>query len=338
MPYRFKHSEKVAKGFRRIAGEQVARALQELTADAVAPSSVHNSRKALKRLRALVRCAAPALGKGIARKHNLALRDIARLLSSQRDLDVSLETIAKLNVHFGSEAAACLAPLRAHIESRAANHAEALDADAVRAIRMALSKEGRRLATARISGRGYTKIIDGVEKTYRGGRAALKTAIGNPTDDTVHELRKHVQAHWRHMGLLSRCWPEEFAARISAARELSELLGDDHDLALLSQACANLSESDAQPIRELCARRQMQLRGGALAAAGRLYAEKPAAFAARISTYWTQGRKIARAAKAAAVLSASLPAAGPTGPVIATGSPQPVAAKPPAKVRSQNQT
>lgn len=62
MPYRFKIDEPVEKGFRRIAREQVDAALQELAAPEVQPKGVHECRKSLKRLRALVRLAASALG------------------------------------------------------------------------------------------------------------------------------------------------------------------------------------------------------------------------------------------------------------------------------------
>ena len=55
MPYRFKIDEPVEKGFRRIAREQLDVALAELAAPQVPPKGVHECRKALKRLRALVR-------------------------------------------------------------------------------------------------------------------------------------------------------------------------------------------------------------------------------------------------------------------------------------------
>ena len=37
------------------------------------------------------------------------------------------------------------------------------------------------------------------------------------------------------MQLLAPCWPSELTARVEAARSLSQLLGDDHDIALLCQ-------------------------------------------------------------------------------------------------------
>ncbi|MBK9079325.1 MAG: CHAD domain-containing protein [Hyphomicrobium sp.] len=63
-------------------------------------------------------------------------------------------------------------------------------------------------------------MIEGIAATYRDGRRALKRAYDTPTDETIHELRKMVQAHWRHMALLSRAWPDEMSLRLEAAREV----------------------------------------------------------------------------------------------------------------------
>ena len=61
----------------------------------------------------------------------------------------------------------------------------------------------------------------------------MKNAYDEPSDESFHTMRKAVQWHWRQMSLLARAWPDEFAVRVTAARELSQMLGDDHDLAML---------------------------------------------------------------------------------------------------------
>ena len=42
-----------------------------------------------------------------------------------------------------------------------------------------------------------------------------------------------MQHHWRQMQLLGPCTASELSGRVEAARALSQLLGDDHDIALL---------------------------------------------------------------------------------------------------------
>ncbi len=330
MPYRFKLDEKIKRGFRRIAREQVAKALDELWATDIPAGAIHASRKAIKRLRALIRAAAPALGATVQRRHDKALRDIARRLSLRRDADVTEETISKLETLYGSEAVDGLRPLRARLQEKPEGAAEPLDAEAMQAIRTALIEEGKRISQATLKGRGVTPIIEGIAATYRDGRRALKRAYDTPTDETIHELRKMVQAHWRHMALLSRAWPDEMSLRLEAARELSQMLGDDHDLALLKQTAASLPIDGAQTIIDLCERRQGELRATAHPRAVRLYAEQPQYFAQRITIYWQSGRGLKSKSELAKPVS---PEPGENeGPErgSAIGSPADLAAKTPA--------
>ena len=58
--------------------------------------AVHETRKALKRLRALLRLIRPAIGDDAFRHENAQLRDIGLSLSGARDRHVLLETVNKL--------------------------------------------------------------------------------------------------------------------------------------------------------------------------------------------------------------------------------------------------
>lgn len=292
MPYRFKPNKKPAKGFRRIVAEQVDIALASLPDAGVANDSVHAGRKALKRLRAVVGCAAPALGQRHARAHETALRDIARLLAHRRDSDVALETLAVLESSSTDEAAPAFAVLRADIQNRRGAGHGAVTPETIHEVRQRLSIEGARLRAARFKSRGMSAILSGVADAYRHGRHAFKIAYRSPSDENVHALRKAVQRHWRHMALLSRAWPEAFAVRIDEARILSQLLGDDHDLAILKHAASALPTADRAAVVGACAVRQSELRMRARPRLERLFAEKPAAFEDRITSYWRTGARM----------------------------------------------
>ncbi len=289
MAFKFKFDESVQKGFRRIGRDQFEIALAELGAEAVPPVGVHACRKAMKRLRALVRLCSPALGKARARRRNAALRDIARLLSSRRDQAVLMQTLGKLKEESGQAGEAVLRPLQRIWGVQAEAFAGVLDADVASRARLMLLKEAKRFASTRIKDKGFDVLRDGLEASYREGRAALRKARAEPSDETFHELRKAVQAHWRQMSLLTRSWPEVIEVRVAAARELSQILGDDHDIAMLHAATGNaetLSAEEIAAIGRLCRNHQMRLRRVALAKADRLFAEKPAAFADRVAAYW----------------------------------------------------
>lgn len=304
MAYRFKLNTQAEKGFRRIAREQIALAIAELKAEGAPPvTAIHGSRKALKRLRALVDCVEPAIGAKAARKHDRALRDIARALAHRRDADVSLQTVALLEEHFGDEARQTLKPLRSYLAAHHSKSVERLDGAAIADISGMLAAAGTALGKQVWKGKGFAPVLRGLSRTYRLGRVAVDEAFASPTDERLHELRKDVQAHWRHMALISRAWPEAFAARVAAAHEISQMLGDDHDLAMLKAAAGALDRADRVVVVRLCKRRQKELRALAEPAARRLYAEPEKAFAERMAVYWTLGRKIAAGAEARAKVS-----------------------------------
>jgi CHAD domain-containing protein len=294
MPYRFKINEPVEKGFRRIAREQIDASLAELAGTDVGPKNVHECRKSLKRLRSLVRLAADAIGNGKARRRVKALGEIAKLLSARRDQTVMLETIGKL-AHEVPDAAEALAPLKSGLLARTPNEPETLDVQLAERARLQLLREAKKFAYVKFKKRGFAALAGGLEASYRRGRHTSKYAYEEPTDENFHDLRKAVQWHWRQMSLLAKAWPDEFAVRVHAARELSQLLGDDHDLAMLVAAASQSSEmTDAQKDAAItvCRRQQQILRATAEYRAKRVFAEKPEAFVRRIAVYWRCSRSL----------------------------------------------
>jgi len=294
MPYRFKINEPVEKGFRRIAREQLDASLAELAGPQIDASGIHECRKALKRLRSLVRLASGAIGNAKAARRTKALGEIAKLLSAQRDQTVMLETISKLSEDV-PDAAAALAPLRTSLAAHAGNQPAAFDEDTAVRARLLLLQEAKKFARMQFSKRGFAALEGGLEKSYRQARKATKYAYDEPTDENFHNLRKAVQWHWRQMSLLARAWPDEFAVRVSAARELSQLLGDDHDLAVLAgaaSAAADMTAEQKEAAVGLCQRQQQILRASAEFRAKRLFAETPDAFVKRMSAYWRYSRSL----------------------------------------------
>ncbi|MDY7105400.1 MAG: CHAD domain-containing protein [Actinomycetota bacterium] len=95
--YTFRRDEPVDHAVRRIAHDQVERALTDLRDPERigVEEAVHDCRKRCKKLRGLVRLARPALGKDYARA-NRGLRDAARELSDLRDDQALLATFETL--------------------------------------------------------------------------------------------------------------------------------------------------------------------------------------------------------------------------------------------------
>src|SRR5689334_8144174 len=93
------------------------------------------------------------------------------------------------------------------------------------------------------------------------------------------------------MMLLSRAWTECLTARATAARSLSQVLGDDHDLALLgaflrSDRASALGAEAAANVERLALQRQRELRELAQPMGQRLFAEGARSLHRRIAAYW----------------------------------------------------
>jgi len=146
-------------------------------------------------------------------------------------------------------------------------------------------------------------VAEGMERSYRKGRKAFRRAYRKQTEKAFHIWRKLVQQHWRHMQLLSRAWPEALSARAGEARELSRLLGEDHDLAILlafaTQAIENgVAEADVTALAAHCHACQRDIRSEAEAHGARLFAEPAGDLKGRVAVYWPAAGQLAARAKA----------------------------------------
>ena len=290
MAFRLKLAEPFGDGCKRIAREQIDRAQAQLKDADDPPVAVHETRKSLKRLRALLRLIRPSIGDEVFRAENTHLREIARILSGARDRHVLLETISKLEAGAGASRHTLARNVREVLNG--ANGGEGpVDVAAMRQAHSRLAEAKGRFARLRLAGRGFDLVGAGLERSYRRARRAYNAAYDELTDEAFHEWRKSTQQHWRHMALLSRAWPACLSARSSEARRLSQILGDDHDLAMLvafvrSDAAERLGQERIAKIETLARQRQRELRALAQPTGARLFAEGAGALRRRIAVYW----------------------------------------------------
>ena len=106
----------------------------------------------------------------------------------------------------------------------------------------------------------------------------------------LHEWRKRSKDLWYHLRLVRRAWPEVMTTTADEAHELSDRLGDDHDLVVLARdvedARPPLTDHQLEHLRQLIGKRRKELQGEAFAYGERLFAEKPKRFVERIERYW----------------------------------------------------
>ncbi len=299
MKYCLKLGQSFEKGMRRIAFAQIDLAAKHLGKDRGIISGVHDARKSLKRIRALLDLAEPALAKPDYRREDRRFRDLGRTLSGARDIAVMLQQLDALAVRGEIDAAgrfpfALRSWLLAKADEATAEHDNERREEAI----AGLTKAREAIAGLAVSDRNFDAVARGFARSYAKGADAFSRAYDKRADASLfHDWRKHVQRHWRQCQLLRAAWPEALEARIALAGELSEIIGEDHDLAVLA-AFARQNRAILGPPEELaafakaCSRRQRTLRLMASPRGARLYALRPKTMAKMLAAYWKCARKI----------------------------------------------
>jgi CHAD domain-containing protein len=253
--FRLGSGEPAAAGLRRIARAQL-----DLINDD--PGDVHEVRKALKRLRALVRLAREELGTNVRRHENATFRDAGRWLSDARDAEVLLQTFDAL-VEPGA-----FPGLRHELHATATRTAARDRSDATAAVVETATAARERIASWPLED-DRAPLKRGFKRIRRRGRRAYKAATAAPADDRLHELRKRTKDLRHAAEILGR---DKLARR---AHKVGDLLGDDHDLAMLLDASrrypAALTPQDRELFERLLERRREALQRKGLERAGRLY-------------------------------------------------------------------
>ncbi len=231
MPYRLKRKESIAAGFRRIAREEARKALDASTGDGPVDERIHDARTRCKKLRGLLRLIRPHFG-GFYRRENAFLRDAARSLSIARDAAVVQKAFGDLARRDRLQGKVFEA-VRAALPTTAGPAGD--DAARLTAFAESMRPFLSRLNEFEFDADGFRAIADGLTETYRDGRRAMSKALDGGADAERHGWRKQVKYHWHHVRLLRNVWQPLMEARGEELSRLGDLLGDDHDLAVLSQ-------------------------------------------------------------------------------------------------------
>lgn len=301
MAYRVKIGARLDKDIRRLLAAQTGRAIGYLSGVIdQGGSSIHATRKALKRSRSILRLAKPGLSGKSFTQHDRAFRDIARLLSHDRDREVMTDTLHLLaGKSAGDDKAALLAALDElnTINLNGAAHLTTED-NISRAVTL-LQEQDRAIHGLNIKKARIATLAEGFADTYAEGRKALKAAYRINDDEAFHTFRKSLQHHWRHCQLLVPAWPDLMNVRISAARDLSQLIGNDHDLSLViahfNTPSASTLDADVRARIVAAAKaEQAQLRAEVKPLARRLYAQTPGDMERLIVDLWPAAVRLAK--------------------------------------------
>jgi CHAD domain-containing protein len=288
MSYRLSLADPLPKTLQVTASERLDHAVglarEDLGSDPV--DAVHGVRKDIKKLRSLLRLARAGLPAKTYRRENARLRDVARTISGARDADVLAETVDKLAERYaGRLPKRAFTTLRRRVAEEAGAAAPAPDGAALVG---ALERARARASAWPLDGCDEAAVRAGAVRAYARGRDALGVVERDRSVDRLHDWRKRVKDLWYHQRLLRDVWQAPMKALAAESHRLADLLGDDHDLAVLADRLAAMTGSvalDVETMLTLVAERRAELQAEALDVGRRVYAEKPKAYGRRIGHY-----------------------------------------------------
>jgi CHAD domain-containing protein len=289
--FKLKKKESAKKGIRRVAHGRTEDALGLLRNEEADPvEAVHEARKDMKKLRATLKLVRPLIGDKTYGRENARFRDAARALSDVRDAQVRLQTVDALAERFADDPPPggwwALRTLLADDDADGNGDLESLRERAADEI----ERGDAAIEDWPLRASGFDLLRPGLKRAYSRGRRRFRDARKEPSDEALHEWRKRSKDFWYHLRLVRRAWPDVMTATADEAHELSDRLGDDHDLVVLAadleDARPPLTDDQLEHLRKVIGKRRKELQGEAFAYGERLFAEKPKRFVERIERYW----------------------------------------------------
>ena len=167
--FRLKEGERLPEGIERVARGRIDHALDERDgkSDSTPEEAVHEARKDMKKLRALVRLVRGELGGKTFRREADSFRDTAAELAGLRDADVMLATLERLSSDLPGPTRD---GLRQALEAHRLRTAAGARGPAARVAIEMLSQARERVAGWPLERDGFEVLEPGLRRAYRRGR------------------------------------------------------------------------------------------------------------------------------------------------------------------------
>lgn len=294
MKYALTPDERLSDGLCRIAKKQIRAIRKELreSRPECQSESIHEARKSVKKVRALLRLVRGGLGKKFYRRENGAFREIAHALSDYRDVEVQLKTLDKLRQRGRTPATNNFEGLRRDLLKR---HERLLRESRSRkkALRADLETARKRVKKWPANRLKRSDICLGIKKIYKRGGKAMAIAEQSRTMEDLHEWRKRVKDLWYQLRVIQPLCPQVMSRFVDQMERLSDDLGDDHDAVMLMEAAkgSKLSTEESEALARMIEARRAGLQTSAFKLGRHAYAEKPGAFVSRIEKCWDAPRR-----------------------------------------------
>jgi CHAD domain-containing protein len=309
MPFQIEPEETLAEAVLRTRNERLDKAIAALQ-QKPEPSAeaIHDARREFKRLRSLVRLVRGSMDQMVRVREDQALCNAGRALAQSRDAAALLETVEKMfgtltaedrkSRRISPEGKKLLQQIREELRDHAGHGLGPLEIKAT--VKLLRDMKRRAWLPNSPAPQDWDAILGkGLRRTYRQGRElfAVSNSVGllNASDELWHETRKRAKTLGYQLRFLRKIWPGTLNAIAEQLEEISERLGEDHDLALIRVRLTQIglpetnfelySTARLNLIRTID-RRRRRLQNEALRRSRLIYWEQPRRFLKRIHCYW----------------------------------------------------
>ena len=299
MSFELRADEGLRSGIHRVAKSEIEKVREYVDGSSRGSRDVkvHEARKSLKRLRAVLRLVRPAIDRKVYRRENIAFRDAARPLSEVRDAKILVETLDKIVNTNGRGLRVRLVRPFMEVRRELARHQrgvreKVLDQDDVfKTVDSTMKDALDRLDDWVDVHDGWSSVVKGVQRVYRRGRRAFAVGSEKPTVEHLHEWRKQVKYLRHQLELLRPVKASVLEPLAKKAEDLGDILGDDHDLAMLRREVAGDPErfggtEVVESLLDRIDRRRERLERRALSLGRQIFRPAPKDFGERLHAYW----------------------------------------------------
>jgi CHAD domain-containing protein len=297
---RFLPGETLSEALGRVTGIQFDIALQVVQLDSAhQAAAVHETRKAIKRLRAMLRLVRDSISLDCYHTDNAMLKLIAAELGAVRDSWVMAQILDRLLPQEGDTSGAIPVLVdrlqaRYRIESAAVLENKALMASIVEQLEHVRDRAERWTVVAGEKSQPlpheFRVVAPGLQRVYKRGRRGMRIVAGSPTDTLLHVWRKRAKYLRHQVEALNILDPENLVALEADLERLTDLLGDDHDLAVLlgrlDDDPALVEDIDPTGVFDLIYAERRDLQAEAIAVGERLFEQPSTEFLTYMERIW----------------------------------------------------
>jgi CHAD domain-containing protein len=280
---------RISKQLRRLTRKELSSALDELRRAGPDQDAIHEARKSIKKVRAVLRLLKKPLGADYG-VEDQRLRSAARGLSSLRDADATLETLRFLHGEYPTVITSSLIRRVGRGLQIRKQHARGQAGPIIAHAKgtLARSKKSVPKHIGRIA--QFKAVRSGAVRGYRKARTALHGLSVDSDATGFHDWRKRVKDHWYHVRLFEGLHTGP-RTRVKTLERLEAWLGTDHDLAVLRaimlNGAARLGDARARTlVLGGITKSQVSLRRRALTLGHRTFNHAPTHFEASVTMWW----------------------------------------------------